>query len=130
MRLFTLGATGGRGNKKGVPNLAQGLETENKGKARDIVAKNVGLRSGHEVDRAIKAIDKIDELEECGVLNNGSVSAAEELAFTLVPIKIDLDFTGKNNSETDDIDCCVRCSTCDMVSPLLEEYTRSYGCIL
>lgn len=24
------------------------------GKARDIVAKNVGLRSGHEVDRAIK----------------------------------------------------------------------------
>lgn len=89
-RLSILGATGGRGNKKGVPESAQGLSEGTKGKARDIVAKNVGLRSGHEVDRAINAINKIDTLKDegrvedaeliHGVLNNGSISAADELA--------------------------------------------------
>ena len=61
-----------------------------KGKARDIVAKNVGFRSGRETERAIKAIDKIEELKEegrteeaeliRGALNNGRISSAEELA--------------------------------------------------
>ena len=97
-RLSILGATGGRGNKKGVPDSAQGLEEEKKGKARDIVAKNVGLRSGHEVDRAITAVNKIDELKKTGrvedaelirgVLNNRSVSAAEELARNIDIVEI------------------------------------------
>lgn len=70
-----------------VPNSAH---QSGKGKSRDIVAKNVGLRSGHEVDRAINAVNKIDILKEegrvedaeliRGVLNNGSISAADELA--------------------------------------------------
>lgn len=70
-----------------VPNSAHPSE---KGKARDFVAKKVGLRSGHEVDRAIMAVNKIEELRKDGraedaelirgVLNNRSVSAAEELA--------------------------------------------------
>lgn len=97
-RLSILGATGGRGNKKGVPDSAQGLEEEKKGKARDIVAKKVGLRSGHEVDRAITAINKIEELIKTGriedaelirgVLNNRSVSAAEELARNIDIVEI------------------------------------------
>lgn len=44
-----------------VPDSAHPSE---KGKARDIVAQNVGLRSGHEVDRAITTVNKIDELEK------------------------------------------------------------------
>ena len=70
-----------------TPNSA---ERSNKGEARNIVAKNVGFRSGHEVDRAIKTIDKIEELKEegrteeaeliRGALNNGRISSAEELA--------------------------------------------------
>lgn len=70
-----------------VPNSAQPSKN---GKARDAVAKNVGFRSGHEVDRAIKTIDKIEELKEegrteeaeliRGALNNGRISSAEELA--------------------------------------------------
>lgn len=97
-RLSIFGATGGRGNKKGVPDSAQGLKEEKKGKARDIVAKNVGLRSGHEVDRAITAVNKIDELKKTGrvedaelirgVLNNRSVSAAEELARNIDIVEI------------------------------------------
>lgn len=89
-----------------LDNLKQNKNTEvpdsahrkEQGKARDIVAKNVGLRSGHEVDRAIKTIDKIDELKEegreeeaeliRGVLNNGSVSAAEELARNIDIVEI------------------------------------------
>ena len=61
--MSTLGATGGRGNKKGTPNSAEGFKS---GEARNIVAKNVGFRSGHEVDRAIKTIDKIESLKEEG----------------------------------------------------------------
>ena len=78
-----------------VPDSAHPSE---KGKARDIVAKNVGLRSGHEVDRAITAVNKIDELKKAGrvedaelirgVLNNRSVSAAEELARNIDIIEI------------------------------------------
>lgn len=43
IRLSTLGATGGRGNKKGVPNSAEGL---NSGEARDIVAKIINWGTG------------------------------------------------------------------------------------
>lgn len=78
-----------------VPDSAHPSE---KGKARDIVAKNVGLRSGHEVDRAITAVNKIDELKKAGrvedaelirgVLNNRSVSAAEELARNIDIVEI------------------------------------------
>ena len=77
------------------PNLA---ERSKQGEARDIVAKNVGLRSGHEVDRAITAINKIEELKKAGrvddaelirgVLNNRSVSAAEELARNIDIVEI------------------------------------------
>jgi len=78
-----------------VPDSAHPSE---KGKARDIVAKNVGLRSGHEVDRAIVAVNKIEELKKSGrvedaelirgVLNNRSVSAAEELARNIDIVEI------------------------------------------
>lgn len=78
-----------------VPNSAH---QDNQGKSRDIVAKNVGLRSGHEVDRAITAVNKIDELRKTGrekdaelirgVLNNRSVSAAEELARNIDIVEI------------------------------------------
>lgn len=86
------------GEKRGVPDSAQGLEGEKKGKARDFVAKKVGLRSGHEVDRAITAVNKIDELRKTGrekdaelirgVLNNRSISAAEELARNIDIVEI------------------------------------------
>ena len=74
-----------------VPKSAQREEEVfSKGKTRDIVAPRVGFKSGQEVDRAIKAVEKIDELQKegkvddaellRGVLNNRSVSAAESLA--------------------------------------------------
>lgn len=77
--------------KSHVPDSAHPIvDKDNTGKARDKVAKKVGLRSGHEVDRAITAVNKIEELRKAGrvedaelirgVLNNRSVSAAEELA--------------------------------------------------
>lgn len=78
-----------------VPNSAH---QDNQGKSRDIVAQNVGLRSGHEVDRAITSVNKIDELKKAGrvedaelirgVLNNRSVSAAEELARNIDIVEI------------------------------------------
>ncbi len=88
-----------------ISNLKQNKSTDTPnsaerktGEARNIVAKNVGLRSGHEVDRAIKTIDKIDELMEegrteeaeliRGALNNGSVSSAEELARNIDIVEI------------------------------------------
>lgn len=74
-----------------VPNSALREEVDfEHGKTRDIIAHKVGFRSGQEVDRAIKTIKKIDELKEegctedaellCGVMNNRSISAAENLA--------------------------------------------------
>lgn len=85
--------------KSQVPDSAHPIvEKDNTGKARDIVAKNVGLRSGHEVDRAIMAVNKIEELRKAGrvedaelirgVLNNRSVSAAEELARNIDIVEI------------------------------------------
>lgn len=85
-------------DKNPMPDSAPGLEGEKKGKARDFVAKKVGLRSGHEVDRAITTINKIEELKKAGrvddaelirgVLNNRSVSAAEELARNIDIVEI------------------------------------------
>jgi len=40
-----------------VPVSAHAQIKDDKGKARDMVAKKVGLKSGHEVDRSIKAIN-------------------------------------------------------------------------
>lgn len=83
------------GKKNPTPDSAEG---DKKGEARNIVAKKVGLRSGHEVDRAITAVNKIDELRKAGrtedaelirgVLNNRSVSAAEELARNIDIVEI------------------------------------------
>ena len=97
-RLSTFGATGGRGNKKGVADSPQGLDENEQGKARDIVASKLKFTSGREVDRAITTIDIIDNLEEKGrnddanlirgVLNNRSVSAAEELARNIDIVEI------------------------------------------
>lgn len=88
----------GIGMQKHVPNSAQPIAKDDKGKSRDVVAKKVGFKSGHEVDRGIKAINKIDELTQQGriedaelirgVLNNGSVSGAEELARNIDIVKI------------------------------------------
>ena len=97
-RLSTLGATGGRGNKKGVANPPHGLQKNEKGKARDIVADKLKFKSGREVDRAITTVDIIDNLEDegrtedaeliRGVLNNGSISSAEELARNIDIVEI------------------------------------------
>lgn len=97
-RKSLLGATGGRGNKKDMPNSAYGLEQIEQGTSRDIVAKKVGLRSGHEVDRGIRTVDIIDDLIKSdreedaelirGVLNNGSISSAEELARNIDIVEI------------------------------------------
>ncbi len=73
-----------------VANPPQCLDGDSDGKARDIVASKLKFMSGREVDRAITTIDIIDDLEGNGrnddadlirgVLNNRSISAAEELA--------------------------------------------------
>ena len=69
-----------------------------RGKTRDHVAKKVGFKSGHDVDRAIKTINKIDELSERGrtedaellrgVMNNRGISAAENLAKNIDNVEI------------------------------------------
>lgn len=68
------------------------------GKARDNVAKKMNYKSGREVDRAIKTINKIDELKKEGraedaefigdVMNNRSISAAENLAQNIDNIRL------------------------------------------
>lgn len=78
--------------------MPQGLEKKDQGKARDIVASKLNFTSGREVDRAITAVNKIDELSKTGrvedaelirgVLNNRSVSAAEELARNIDIVEI------------------------------------------
>lgn len=50
-----------------MPDSAHAI-LKKQGKARDAVAKNVGFRSGRETERAIKAIDKIEELKELNML--------------------------------------------------------------
>ena len=58
-----------------MANLKQNQNTEvaelphretNKGKSRDIVAKKLKMKSGREVERVVRAIKKIDELQERG----------------------------------------------------------------
>lgn len=82
-----------------VPNSAlRDDDVFEQGKTRDIIAPKVGLKSGQEVDRAIKTVKKIDELKEegrtedaellCGVMNNRSISAAENLAKNIDNIEI------------------------------------------
>lgn len=85
--------------KSGVAKPPQAiLDKTEQGKARDIVASKLKFTSGREVDRAITTIDIIDNLEENGrndeadlirgVLNNRSVSAAEELARNIDIVEI------------------------------------------
>lgn len=72
------------------PTLAERAKENKTGESRNIVAAQLGLKSGQELDRVIKAIDMIDELLSQGreedaalirnVLNNGTASAAEKLA--------------------------------------------------
>lgn len=80
-----------------VPEMAP-RNSDKQGKTRDIVASIVGLKSGQEVDRAIKAVDKIDALtgqgrvEDVellrGVLNNRNPSSAETLAKVIDDVDI------------------------------------------
>ena len=70
------------------PHMESGKSKQ--GKARDHVAKKMNYKSGREAERAIKTINKIDELKEEGrtedadfigdVMNNRGISAAENLA--------------------------------------------------
>ncbi len=82
-----------------TPNLAErGKDDSLIGETRNLVAEKVGLRSGQEVDRAIKTIKKIDELKDKGrkeeaelvrdVMNNRSISAAESLAKNIDNIRL------------------------------------------
>jgi ParB family chromosome partitioning protein len=87
-----------KGQSTDMPNLAERTETAPKGNARDIVASKLKYKSGQEVDRAIKTIEIMDELDEegrhedveliRGVLNNRNISAAENLAQNINHIKI------------------------------------------
>jgi len=84
-----------------VPDSAHAVEQVEQGRSRDITAKKVGLRSGHEVDRAITTVKIIDKLENEGrteeadlvraVLNKRSVSTAEELAKNIDKVDIPKD---------------------------------------
>lgn len=82
-----------------VPNSAlRDNDVLEQGKTRDIIAPKVGLKSGQEVDRAIKTVKKIDELKEegrtedvellRGVMNNRGISAAENLAKNIDNVEI------------------------------------------
>lgn len=81
-----------------LAEVADSPRQDEQGKARDIVASKLKFTSGREVDRAITTIDIIDNLEENGrnedadlirgVLNNRSVSAAEELARNIDIVEI------------------------------------------
>lgn len=82
-----------------VPILAQREEGDFvTGKTREAIAKKVGLKSGHEVDRAIKTIETVDELKKEGrdedaklitdVMNNRGISAAHSLAKNIDNIRL------------------------------------------
>ena len=63
---------------------------QNTGKTRDIVAKKLKMKSGREVERAVKSVETIDKLTETGrkddaelirdALNNTSASTAADLS--------------------------------------------------
>ena len=73
-----------------VAELPQGTG-QNTGKTRDIVAKKLKMKSGREVERAVKSVETIDKLTEAGrkddaelirdALNNTSASTASELSY-------------------------------------------------
>lgn len=82
-----------------VPNLAPREEDDSvTGKTREVIAKKVGLKSGHEADRAMKTIAKVDELRKEGhdedaklitdVMNNRGISAAHSLAKNIDNIRL------------------------------------------
>lgn len=82
-----------------TPKLAErGEDDFVKGETREIIAKKVGLKSGHEADRAINTIEKVDELKEEGrveeaelvidVMNNRGFSAANSLVKNIDNIKL------------------------------------------
>lgn len=82
-----------------TPNLTgRGEEDSVTGKTREVIAKKVGLKSGHEVDRAIKTIETVDELKKEGcdedaklitdVMNNRGISAAHSLAKNIDNIRL------------------------------------------
>lgn len=79
--------------KEKIADVAELSPQLNSGKARDIVAKKLKMKSGREVERAVKSIETIDKLIETGrkddadlirdTLNNKSVSAASDLAYNI-----------------------------------------------
>lgn len=82
-----------------TPNLAERREEDSiTGETRKVIAKKVGLKSGHEVDRAIKTIETVDELKKEGcdedaklitdVMNNRGISAAHSLAKNINNIRL------------------------------------------
>lgn len=72
------------------PQLVAEPPQAEKGKTRDIVAKKLKMKSGREVERAVKSIETIDKLTETGrkddaelirdTLNNTSASTAADLS--------------------------------------------------
>lgn len=69
----------GVGMEKLVPVSAPAIEQEELGKSRNIVAKKVGLRSGHEVDRAISTIRIIDKLETEGRTEEADLKTKQDV---------------------------------------------------
>ena len=67
------------------------IEDDSIGRPRDIVAKKLKMKSGREVERAVKSVETIDKLTETGrkddaelirdALNNTSASTASELSY-------------------------------------------------
>lgn len=77
-------------NQNDNPEVAELPPREKSGKTRDIVAKKLKMKSGREVERAVKSIETIDKLTETGrkddaeliryTLNNTSASTAADLS--------------------------------------------------
>lgn len=76
--------------KQEIADVAEPPPLLNTGKSRDIVAKKLHMKSGREVERAVKAVETIDKLKSEGrhkdadlisdTLNNTSVSTAADLS--------------------------------------------------
>lgn len=77
-------------NQNDNTEVAELPPREKSGKTRDIVAKKLKMKSGREVERAVKSIETIDKLTETGrkddaeliryTLNNTSASTAADLS--------------------------------------------------
>lgn len=64
------------GGKGGIASNVEGvaeLPPLNSGKTRDIVAKKLKMKSGREVERAVKSIETIDKLTETGRKNDAEL---------------------------------------------------------